>query len=357
MTTQEIDTAKQQAFAAHTMNILNGGALSLMLSIGHQTGLFDAMDGLPPSTSKQIADAAGLNERYVREWLGAMVTGRVIEYDGTAGTYTLPAEHAAFLTRAAGPGNLASFGQFIPLIGNVEPGIIDSFRNGGGLPYSEYPRFHQLMSENSAQRFDAMLIDVTLPIVPGLFERLQSGIDVADMGCGSGHAINVMAKAFPSSRFVGYDFSEEGIAAGKAEAKEMGLSNAEFKVKDIAALDGADQFDLITVFDAIHDQAHPARVLQGISDSLKPGGVFLCADVRASSNLADNMELPLGPFFYSLSTMHCMTVSLALGGTGLGNMWGEQKALEMLSDAGFKHVDVKQVEGDIINNYYIARKD
>ena len=357
MTTQEIDTAKQQAFAAHTMSILNGGALSLMLSIGHQTGLFDAMDGLPPSTSKQIADAAGLNERYVREWLGAMVTGRVIEYDGAAGTYNLPAEHAAFVTRAGGPRNLASFGQFIPLLGNVEQGIVQSFRKGGGLSYAEYPRFHQLMSENSAQRFDAMLIDVTLPIVPGIIERLQSGIDVADMGCGSGHAINLMAKAFPASRFVGYDFSEEGIAAGKAEAKEMGLSNAEFKVKDIAALDGADQFDLITVFDAIHDQAHPARVLQGISGSLKPGGVFLCADVAASSHLADNMELPLGPFFYSLSTMHCMTVSLALDGTGLGNMWGEQKALEMLADAGFKHVDVKQVEGDMINNYYIARKD
>ena len=357
MTTQEIDTAKQQAFAAHTMSILNGGALSLMLSIGHQTGLFDAMDGLPPSTSEQIADAASLNERYVREWLGAMVTGRVIEYDGTTGTYTLPAEHAAFLTRAAGPGNLASFGQFIPLMGNVEQGIVDSFRKGGGLPYSEYPRFHQLMSENSAQRFDGMLIDVTLPIVPGLIERLQSRIDVADMGCGSGHAINLMAKAFPASRFVGYDFSEEGIAAGKAEATEMGLSNAEFKVKDIAALDGAEQFDLITVFDAIHDQAQPARVLRSIADSLKPGGVFLCADVRASSHLAENMDHPMAPFLYSISTTHCMTVSLALDGVGLGTMWGEQKALEMLADAGFKHVDVKRIEGDIINNYYIARRD
>ena len=357
MTTQEIDTAKQQAFAAHTMSILNGGALSLMLSIGHQTGLFDAMDGLPPSTSEQIADAASLNERYVREWLGAMVTGRVIEYDGTAGTYTLPPEHAASLTRAAGPGNLATWGQFIPLMGNVEQGIVDSFRNGGGVPYSEFPRFHQLTSENSADRFNAMLIDVALPLVPGIVERLQSGIDGADMGCGSGHAINLMAKAFPSSRFVGYDFSDEGIAAGKAEAKEMGLSNAEFKVKDIAALDGAEQFDLITVFDAIHDQAQPARVLQGIADSLRDDGVFLCADVRASSHLAENMDHPMAPFLYSISTTHCMTVSLALDGVGLGTMWGEQKALEMFADAGFKHVDVMQVEGDMINNYYIARKD
>ena len=357
MTTQEIDQAKAEAFAGQVVGILNGGALSLMLSIGHQTGLFDTMAGLSASTSEQIASAAGLNERYVREWLGAMVTGRVVEHDAATGTYTLPAEHAASLTRAAGPGNLATWGQFIPLMGNVEQGIVHSFRNGGGVPYSEYPTFHQLTSENSADRFDGMLIDVTLPLVSGLIERLQSGIDVADMGCGSGHAINLMAKAFPGSRFVGYDFSEEGTAAGRAEAQAMGLSNARFEVKDIATLDGSAKFDLITAFDAIHDQAQPAQVLKGIADSLSPGGVFLCADVRASSNLAENMDHPMAPFLYSISTMHCMTVSLALKGVGLGTMWGEQKALEMLADAGFKHVDVKRIEGDIINNYYIARKD
>jgi ubiquinone/menaquinone biosynthesis C-methylase UbiE len=329
-----------------------------MLSIGHRTGLFDNLGTLPPSTSEEIARKSGLNERYVREWLGAMVTGKIIEYDATTKKYTLPAEHAASLTRAAGPGNLAAFAQFFSEIGSVETGIVESFQNGGGVPYSQFPRFQELMREESAQVFDATLIDVTLPLVPGLVQKLEQGIDVADVGCGAGHAINVMARAFPKSRFTGYDFSEEGIARGRAEAKEWGLTNATFEIKDAATIDAASakQFDLITVFDAIHDQAKPRQVLKGIYNALKPGGTFLCVDIAASSNLEENVDHPMAPFLYTVSTMHCMTVSLALGGEGLGTVWGEQKARELLAEAGFRDVTTKQVEGDILNNYYIATK-
>jgi 2-polyprenyl-3-methyl-5-hydroxy-6-metoxy-1,4-benzoquinol methylase len=165
-----------------------------------------------------------------------------------------------------------------------------------------------------------------------------------------------MAKAFPKSRFTGFDFSEEGVAAGRAEAQRMGLSNARFEAKDIASLDGSTQFDVITVFDAIHDQAKPARVLKGIYNSLRPGGVFLCADIAASTNLHENMEHPMAPMLYSISTFHCMTVSLALGGEGLGTVWGEQKAVEMMREAGFQDIEIKKVEGDILNSYYVCRK-
>jgi SAM-dependent methyltransferase len=356
MTTETLDEARAEAFAGRMIGILNGGVLSLMCSIGHQTGLFDTMAGLPPSTSEQIAKAAGLNERYVREWLGSVVTGGIVEYDASNKTYRLPPEHAVSLTRAAGPGNLAVMTQFTALFGNVEQGIVQSFQRGGGVPYSEYGEFQRLMSELSSQIVDATLLDVTLPLVPGLVDKLKAGIDVADVGCGAGHAVNVMAKAFPNSRFVGYDFSEEGIAAGTAEARSMGLTNARFELKDAATLDGSATFDLICVFDAIHDQAKPARVLAGIADALKPDGVFLCVDIAASSHLEQNLEHPLAPMMYGVSTMHCMTVSLALNGEGLGTMWGEQKAREMFADAGFTDITVKQVEGDIMNNYYIARK-
>ncbi len=356
MTTQELDAVKTETFAGQMAGIMNGASLALMASIGHQTGLFDTMADLPPSTSSQIAEAAGLNERYVREWLGAMTTGRIIEYDRAKETYSLPPEHAASLTRAAGPANLASWAQYIPLMASVEEGIIESFRNGGGVPYSEYPKFTKLMAEESGQVFDATLIDVTLPLVPGLVDQLKASIDVADVGCGSGHAINLMAQAFPNSRFIGYDFSEEGIAAGRAEAANLGLTNAEFEEKDAATLDGARPFDLITAFDAVHDQSQPTQMLKGIADSLKPEGIFLCVDIAASSDVAENIEHPLGPFLYAISTMHCMTVSLALDGEGLGTVWGEQKARQMLANAGFTDVQVERVEGDIINNYYIARK-
>jgi SAM-dependent methyltransferase len=285
-----------------------------------------------------------------------MTTGGIVEYHPEAGTFLLPAEHAASLTRAAGPNNLAAITQYFALMGLVEDGIVHSFRNGGGVPYSRYPRFQQLMKEESAQVFDATLIDVTLPLVPGLVERLHEGIDAADVGCGSGHAINIMAQAFPNSRFTGYDFSEEGVAEGRAEAKEMGLTNATFLAKDAATLSGPPQFDFITTFDSVHDQAHPRRVLRGIYDALRPGGAYLCVDIAASSNLHENMDHPVAPMLYTISTMHCMTVSLALGGEGLGTCWGEQQALELLAEAGFNGVATRRVEGDILNNYYIASK-
>jgi SAM-dependent methyltransferase len=212
------------------------------------------------------------------------------------------------------------------------------------------------MAALSAQIFDATLLDVTLPLVPGLTDRLRAGAEAADVGCGQGHAINLMAKAFPASRFVGYDFSAEAVAVAQASAQEAGLSNATFELKDVSSLGDKARFDLITAFDSVHDQAHPRRVLKGIYDALKPGGAFLMVDIAADSTHAGNMDHPMAPAFYAISTFHCMTVSLALGGEGLGNMWGETKARELLAEAGFKHVEVKRIEGDIMNAYYVCRK-
>ncbi len=348
--------AKAEAFAGQMLGTLTGALTALMVSVGHRTGLFDKLATMGPATSEEIATSTGLNERYIREWLGNMTTARIVEHDVSNGTYWLPAEHAASLTRAAGPGNLATMAEFISLFGNVEDQIVDCFKNGGGVPYSSFPKFQQLMAQESAQVFDATLLDVTLPLVSGLQERLTSGIDAADVGCGKGHAINLMAKAFPKSDFTGFDFSDEGVAAGKAEAKTMGNTNATFEQKDVAQLDGSKQFDFITAFDAIHDQAKPRDVLAGIYASLKPGGVFLMADIAGHSTHGGNMENPMAPMMYAVSTFHCMTVSLALDGEGLGTMWGEQKAVELLNEAGFTDVSIERVEGDIMNAYYVCRK-
>ncbi|MEO6397137.1 MAG: class I SAM-dependent methyltransferase [Tepidiformaceae bacterium] len=346
-----------EAFGGKMMGVLNDASLALMLSIGHRTGLLDAMAELRPSTSEEIASAAGLNERYVREWLGAVTTGRIVEYDAATRKYTLPAEHAMMLTRAAGPNNLANLTQFIALFGEVESDVVGAFERGGGVPYAKFPRFQSLMAEMSADVFDATLLQSTLPLVPGLVDRLETGIDVADVGCGSGHAIVLMAQAFPNSRFTGFDFSDEGLAAGRAEAAAKGLTNATFEAKDAATLAGPARFDLITTFDSVHDQALPDRVLAAIAEMLRPGGTYFCVDIAASSNLEENMEHPVGPMFYTSSTMHCMTVSLALDGMGLGTMWGEQKAHEMMREAGFTQIETARVEGDMFNNYYIASKE
>jgi 2-polyprenyl-3-methyl-5-hydroxy-6-metoxy-1,4-benzoquinol methylase len=356
MTVPDLDQARAEEFAERMVGVLNEGAIALMTSIGYRTGLFDVMAGLPPSTSEQIASAADLNERYVREWLAAMVVGRIVEYDPEDETYYLPREHAAFLTRAASPDNIAVTAQLISLMGSVEDGIVESFKNGGGLSYSAFPRFHEFMAEDSGQTVVAALTDHILPLVPGLSERLEAGIDVLDVGCGSGRALNLMARSFPNSRFTGYDFSEEAIARARAEAQEHGTTNVRFEVKDVATLDEKARYDLITSFDAIHDQAKPAAVLKGIAEALKDDGVYLMQDIAGSSHLHNNLDHPIGPLLYTASTMHCMTVSLAQGGEGLGTMWGEEKAKEMLKDAGFKEVEIKQLPHDIFNNYFIISK-
>jgi ubiquinone/menaquinone biosynthesis C-methylase UbiE len=343
-------------FGGRFLQILNDGMLCLMTSVGHKTGLFDAMARLSPSTSIEIAKAAKLNERYVREWLGAMVTGRIIDYEPSTGRYSLPAAHASCLTRDAGIDNLAMFTQYIAIMGNVEDDIVKCFKKGGGVPYSAFPKFQEIQAEETARVFDARLVGDILPLAQGLTGRLKSGIDVLDVGCGTGHAINLMAKAFPKSRFWGYDISREGIGAARAEAKKMKLKNAKFKIVDASKIGDREKFDLVTAFDTIHDQARPAKVLKCIHRALRKGGTFLMQDIAASSRLHENMENPLAPSLYTISTMHCMTVSLAYGGEGLGTVWGEQKAKEKLAEAGFESIDVRQVEGDILNYYYVTTK-
>jgi 2-polyprenyl-3-methyl-5-hydroxy-6-metoxy-1,4-benzoquinol methylase len=345
-----------EEFATRVMGTMDNASLAILISIGHQTGLFDTMSDLPPSTSEQIAQAAGLNERYVREWLGGMTTGEIVEYNPGFATYFLPRDRAALLTRAAGPDNLARVAQIVPLLGEVEQKIIKCFRNGGGLPYAEFPRFHGIMAEQSGEVFDASLVDVILPMADGLPERLREGIDVADFGCGSGHAINVMAQAFPESRFTGIDFSEESLAVGEEEARRRGLTNATFERHDVADTDATDAYALITAFDSIHDQAHPDRVLKNIHQALRPGGTFLMVDIKASSQLEENIGVPMRTYLYTVSTMHCMTVSLAFDGAGLGTVWGRERALSMLSDAGFEDVSVDEIDTDPINYYYVATK-
>lgn len=354
MKTQTLDRAKAEAFAGHMLNILNNGFLAIGVSIGYRTGLFDMMAKLPPATSAQIAQAAGLQERYVREWLGAMVVGKIVDYDPQTKTYTLSPEHAAFTTTEAETDNMALFTQYVALIGNVEDKVVDCFYKGGGVSYDFYPKFQQLQAEETNVNFDKNLIQNMLPLAPGIVEKLNQGVEVLDVGCGKGHAINVMAKAFPRSRFTGYDFSEEGIAGAKAEAQSWQLENAYFEVKDAATIDEVEKYDLITAFDTIHDQAHPRKVLSSIACALRKDGVFLMEDIAASSHLEENLDNPLAPFLYVASLTHCMTVSLAYGGEGLGTVWGKELALQLLKEAGFNHTDVKQVQGDILHYYYIS---
>jgi 2-polyprenyl-3-methyl-5-hydroxy-6-metoxy-1,4-benzoquinol methylase len=353
--TQAPEPVPAEDFAQRLIDTLNGGATALMLSLGHRTGLFDCMAELPPATSQGIARAAGLNERYVREWLGAMVAARIVELDPAAGLYRLPPERAACLTRRSAPDNIAVFAQYIPLLAQVEDDILGCFHKGGGVPYERYGRFHEVMAEDSAQTVVAALHEHILPLVPGLLRRLESGSDVLDVGCGSGRALIAMADAYPNSRFTGYDLSAEAVERARAEAQRLGLANVLFETRDVTALAETGAYDLITAFDAVHDQKRPGRVLAAIAQALRADGTFLMQDIAGSSHHHEDRDHPIGPFLYTISCMHCMSVSLAQGGDGLGAMWGREKALEMLGAAGFGQVDVHRLDHDFQNFFYVAR--
>ncbi|WFM72768.1 methyltransferase domain-containing protein [Halomonas sp. CKK8] len=349
--------ADSGAFEARLVNALNESGLMLLTAIGHRTGLFEALAGQAPLTSRELAERTGLDERYVREWLGGMVAGGVIDTDPAAGTYRLPDAHAELLTDR-GPANLAVYAQFISLLGSVEDDVVRCFRQGGGVPYSRYPRFQEVMASDSGQTVLPALFDAILPLAPGLTERLDAGIRVLDCACGRGRALLAMAERFPASHFVGYDLSDEAIAWARDQAERAGLDNLAFEVRDLSDFDVSAEpgaFDLVTTFDGIHDQARPRRLLAGIHRSLAPDGIYLVQDIHASSHHHLDRDHPLGTMLYAVSVSHCMTVSLAQGGEGLGTMWGRERALAYLEEAGFRDIRVHQLEHDIQNDYFICR--
>jgi 2-polyprenyl-3-methyl-5-hydroxy-6-metoxy-1,4-benzoquinol methylase len=354
---QSFDAQRASAFTNRLLGALNDGALCLMISIGHRTGLFDTMSRLPPSTSAQIAAAANLDERYVREWLGAMTTSGVVVVDGATKRFFLPPEHAGSLTRAAAADNMAVFAQYIGVLGSVEDDIVECFERGGGVPYARFDRFHEVMAEDSGQSVMSALESHIVPLVPGLHERLERGIRVLDVGCGRGRILQRLASLYPRSRFVGLDLSEEAIDWAQRHA--AGLANVEFHVRDLSDFDRtADPaaFDFVTTFDAIHDQAKPLAVLRGIHRTLRDDGVYLMQDISGTSHVHKDVDHPLGTLLYTISCMHCMTVSLAQGGEGLGAMWGEEKTRDYLAAAGFGTVTKKRLAHDVQNNWYIVRK-
>jgi SAM-dependent methyltransferase len=352
--TPDLDVARIEQFAARLLGVYNGAMLTLMIDLGNRVGLFDAA-AKGPGTSADLAKRADLNERYVREWLGAMVTGGMIEYDPATSTYRLPVEHAVCLT-GSGQGNMASLSGIARFLGKNVPGVARAFHEGGGVPYTEFfPEFNDFADSVARGTYDELLVESWVPLAPELTKRLARGVRVADIGCGTGHSTNVLARAYPRSRFLGFDISKNFIERAKAEANEYGLSNATFEVLDVTGLPSQPPFDVIFAFDMVHDMTDAPAVLKRVHDALATGGTFVMVEPAASSNLEDNIANPIAPLMYTASTLHCVTVSLAYGGPGLGLVWGEQRARESLAQAGFASVAVHPAPGDPFNAVFVAQ--
>jgi len=357
----------QEPFSQKLTNILNYGALNLAMGLGYRVRLFDVMDTFKtPEPVSIISKKAELNERYVLEWLGIMVTGGIVDLcknpEGQD-LFHLPKAHADLITRRAESNNMGVYTQEIPLLtATVFDAVENGFRTGKGISYEMYPGFQKFMTELADAKHRQVLVSRFLPSVENgeMVKKLSEGISVCDMGCGEGTALILMAEAFPKSRFLGIDISEAVLEMGESMAKEKDLRNIIFKKRDCATLmedrELRGSLDYVTAFDAIHDQTQPMKALEGIHAILKDGGAFSMVDIAADSDLSKNMDHPMGIFLYTVSLMHCMPVGLADGGTGLGMMWGREKALRMLKDAGFSQVAVEEIPEDSFNLHFFCRK-
>ena len=357
----------QKDFSRKLTDILNYGALNLAMGIGYRARLFDIMDTLEtPKPASAIAEKAGLDRRYVLEWLNIMVTGGIVDLikdrDGQ-NRFQLPKAHANLITRRAENNNMGVYTQEIPLLtATVFMAVESGFRTGNGIPYEMYPGFHRFMTELADAKHRQVLISRFLPSVENgeMVKKLREGISVCDVGCAEGVALILMAEAFPKSLFLGIDISETAIEKGESTAKEKNLKNVIFQKRDCTTLTEdrklRGSLDYVTAFDAIHDQTQPVKALKGIHAILKDGGVFSMVDIAAGSDLSQNLDHPMGMFLYTVSLMHCMPVGLVDGGTGLGMMWGREKAVKMLKKAGFSDVVVEEIPEDSFNFHFFCKK-
>ena len=352
---QDVDAAAVEEFAGKVVETINGGLLTCLIGIGFRTRLFELATA-GPATSAELADRGGLQERYVREWLAAMASADIFEYDAESRQFWLPVEHAAVLTGDTYD-NLAPLAYLVSVITRQGGAVTKCFSEGGGVPWEAYlPEMHDLMDILWQPMYRDSLVQQILPLAPGLIAKLEAGIRVADVACGSGNSTLVLSRRFPNSTFVGYDLDADAIAIARSRARASGLTNVSFEVADVARLTTDRPFGAAFVFFAIHDQARPLDALTSIRSILEPGGTFLMDEPSISSNLEDNIGNPIASMTYGISLLHCMTVSLAQGGAGLGTGWGEQLARRLLSEAGFGAVQVYDAPRDPGNAIFVTHR-
>jgi 2-polyprenyl-3-methyl-5-hydroxy-6-metoxy-1,4-benzoquinol methylase len=345
----DFEKAKQaaQRVAADVGTCVHG-ALSF---IGDRLGLFKALKEAGPVSSDELAAKTGLSERYLREWLNAMAAAQYLAYDATTRRYHLTPEYAMALTDEESPFFVGSYFQMVQAAMTVAPKVADSFRTGKGVTQAEYPPWMFEASErNSFPRYKYKLVSKWIAALPEVVARLDAGGTAMDVGCGGGRAAILIAQAFPKARVCGYDLFPPSIERAGRNARAAGVADrASFEVGDGATLPKS-KFDLISTFDVVHDAVDPVGLMTAIRGALAPGGTYLLQEINVSSKAEENFR-PLGKMVYSISTLYCMTTSLAHGGAGIGAAMGEVKARELADQAGFTHFRRLPIEDDFVVLY------
>ncbi|HEY3495139.1 MAG TPA: class I SAM-dependent methyltransferase [Polyangiaceae bacterium] len=336
MNTRPIDQARLEAVVTRAVSDLSAASGGVMVNLGHKLGLYKAMAGAGPLSSKEVATRSGCGERYVREWLNAQAAGGYVDYHAVSGTYELSPEQALVLADEESP-------VFVPPAWNLsasmwadEEKTLSAFRAGRGVAWGDHDeRLHCGVAAFYRNGYRGSLVSQWLPALEGVVAQLEAGITVADVGCGFGHSTVLMAKAFPNSRFRGFDVHRESIEEARQNAAEAGV--ADRVAFDVApAVDYPnEQYGLICFFDCLHDLGDPVAAARYAKRVLAPGGTLLLVEPFAHDRVEDNLN-PIARMYYAGSTVICCAHAISEGGQlVLGAQAGEAQLAEVCRKAGF----------------------
>jgi SAM-dependent methyltransferase len=339
MGTTTIDEGKLEAFMGQAVTDMGAAVSAPLFVIGEKLGLYKAMAHAGPLTSAEVAERAGAAERYVREWLRNQAAGGYVAYDADTDRYTLPDEHALALADEDSPFYILGAFELISSLYADEDKLAEAFRTGGGLGWHEHD--HRLF--RGTERFfrpgyRAHLVAEWIPALTGVQEKLELGATVADVGCGHGASTIIMAEAFPKARFCGFDYHPESIARAREAAEEAGVADRiTFEVASAKDYPGTG-YDLVCVFDCLHDMGDPVGAAAHVRETLAPNGTWLIVEPFANDRVQDNLN-PVGRVFYGASTVICTPASLDQEvGLALGAQAGEARLTEVIRSGGFSDV-------------------
>ncbi len=339
MSTMGIDEAKLEQFMNQFVGDLGAAITAPLVLIGDKLGLYRAMADSEPVTPAQLAERTDCRERYIREWLCQQAASGYVEYDAAAGTFRLPPEQAMALADENSPAFIPGAFQLVAATIKDEPQIAERFRSGEGFGWHEH---HNDLFAGTERFFRpgylGNLVSSWLPALEGVTDKLLEGARVADIGCGHGSSTILMAQAYPASKFVGSDYHEGSIDAARAAAERAGVADrVSFEVASAKDFGGG-PFDLVCVFDALHDMGDPVGAARHVRDQLSPGGTWMVVEPFAGDAVEENLN-PVGRIFYGGSTMLCTPASLSQEvGLALGAQAGEERLAEVLGEGGFGHV-------------------
>lgn len=334
-----VDEDKVTEFLLRVATDAGAAICGLSVSLGDRLGIYQAMADAGPLTSEELASRTGLVERYVREWLATQVALHYIDYDVEASTYTLPPERAAVLADPLAPTYLAGAFTMFQAAYGTEDHLAQVFRDGGGVGWDEHPEaLFTGVAKFFRPGYEASIIGAWLPALDGVVEKLEAGAEVADVGCGFGHSTIIMAKAYPNSRFTGFDYHEPSIVAARKLAAEAGVTDrVRFEVSTATSFAGVDGgYDLVTGYDCLHDMGDPAGAAARVLSTLAPDGTWMLVEPNATERIEESLDNPFARMFYGASVAFCLPSAMAQDGPHkLGNHAGEPVVRDIVTGVGF----------------------